>query len=95
MNKNQKKILKIYPNAKLEYSIDGNCTIINNGIDLLREFFLPETTNEDEAWRLALLAMRTKQNFNRTHPARMDLSSLEDKMSRMTRRKLKQYEKFN
>jgi len=92
---NQKKVLKLYPNAKLEYSVNGNCTIINNGIDMLQEFLLPETTIPDEAWRLAALTIRTKQNFDRTHPARMDLSTLEDKMSKITRRKMKQHEKSN
>ena len=37
--------------------------------------------------KYAAIACKTTQNFNRTHPSRMDLKSIESKLDRINRRK--------
>ena len=48
---------------------------------------MPDTGCEDTAWEYAAIACRTAQNFNRTHPMKMDLGAIEDKIHRINRRK--------
>ena len=48
---------------------------------------MPNTGCEDKAWEYAAIACRTAQNFNRTHPMKMDLGAIEDKINRINRRK--------
>ena len=48
---------------------------------------MPETVCEDTAWEYASIACSTAQNFNRTHPMKMDLGAIEDKLHRINRRK--------
>ena len=50
---------------------------------------MPATSCEDQAWEFAAIACRTTQNFNRTHPDKMDLGDIEGKINRINRRKNK------
>jgi len=81
-----------YPKAKVCYDFNGNCTIVNDDINIAEDFYMPATSSEEEAWNLAAISIRTKQNFDRTHPDRMDLSTLESKMIKFdNRRKQKKH----
>ena len=82
----KKRVLRDYPNAYLDH--DGNGYKIMSGDTFIaEEYYLPETSDVDKAWEYAALACKTTQNFNRTHPSRMDLSQLEGKLNRINKRK--------
>jgi hypothetical protein len=87
MNKDQKRVLKQYPNAKLLILEDGSYVIENNDTVLAEEYFMPSAYDTDTAWKYAALACKTTQNFNRTHPERMSLLDIESKLSRIQKRK--------
>jgi len=86
MSKFKKRVLKQFPNAYIEASANG-LRIINNDQYLAKEFYMPDTTDEDKAWEYASMACKLTQNFNRAHPLRMDLSDVENKLARINRRK--------
>tara|TARA_R100001594_G_scaffold5498_2_gene17017 strand:- start:30 stop:311 length:282 start_codon:yes stop_codon:yes gene_type:complete len=86
MNKFEKKVKKQYPSAYVEHSGEG-VRIMNNDNFIAKEFYMPTTNCEDKAWEYAAIACRTKQNFDRTHPMRMDLSDIESKINRIHNRK--------
>ena len=86
MDKFKRIVLKNYPTAELEYSEDGY-RVVADGMFLAEEYLFPDTDDADRAWEYAAIACKTTQNFNRTHPLRMDLSSMEEKMNRITKRK--------
>lgn len=86
MNKHQKKVLKQYPNAYVEHSIDG-VRVMDGDRFLAEEFYMPNTNDDDVAWEHAAMSCRLTQNFNRAHPARMDLSDVESKLHRIHKRK--------
>ena len=50
---------------------------------IAKDYYLPDTHDVDKAWEYAALACKTTQNFNRSHPDRMDLSNVESKLSRI------------
>ena len=54
---------------------------------IAEQYYLPDTHNADTAWEYAALACKTTQNFNRSHPSRMDLSNVESKLNRINKRK--------
>jgi len=82
----KKRVLRDYPNAYLDH--DGTGYKIMAGDTFIAEqYYLPETHDVDKAWEYAALACKTTQNFNRTHPSRMDLSQLEGKLNRINKRK--------
>jgi len=89
MDKNQKRVLKEYPQAIVAKKDDGAYVVIDGEYDhsIAQEFFLPNVYTEIEAWSHAALACKTSQHFNRTHPTRMDLKSLEAKLLRIENRK--------
>lgn len=87
MTKAEKKVRKVYPNAKLGYDDNGYRVIKVNDLILSEEYFLPDTYDDNKAWEYAAVACTVSQNFNRTHPLRMDLSSLEEKIQRIENRK--------
>ena len=87
MTKFQKQVLKKYPNAKLDYNLDGECFIVNGEDILSEEYFMPETVDPDKAWEYAAIACRTTQNFNRTHPLRIDGRDVEARVQRILNRK--------
>ena len=82
----KKKVMDNYPNAKVEYTKTG-VQIMSEDIYIAEEFYLPATNSEDKAWEYAALACRTRQQFNRTHPMRMDLSDIESKINRINKRR--------
>jgi hypothetical protein len=82
----RKKVLKQYPDAKLVYG-DSGLQIMSGDIFIAEDFYLPSTNCEDQAWEYAALACKTRQQFNRTHPSRMDLTDIESKINRINRRR--------
>ena len=86
MNKAQKKVLKLHPNAYVEYGIKG-LRIMAGEVFLAQEFYTPETDDEDVAWEHAAMSCRLTQNFNRAHPNRMSLTDVEGRLDRIHKRK--------
>ena len=82
----RKKVLKQYPNAQTVFG-DSGIQIMSGDLFIAEEFYLPSTNCEDTAWEYAALACKTTQNFNRSHPSRMDLSNVENKLNRINKRK--------
>jgi hypothetical protein len=87
MNKDQKRVLKEYPNAKMLMLEDGSYVVECNDAVLTEEYFMPTAYDTDTAWKYAALACKTTQNFNRTHPERLSLIDIESKLSRIQKRK--------
>ena len=82
----KKRVLRDYPNAYAEHGQEG-IRIMSDDIFIAEEYFMPNTNDEDKAWEYAALACKTTQNFNRTHPSRMDLGAIESKLNRINKRK--------
>ena len=88
MEKDKKRVLKDYPNAIMGRKDDGSYVILDqHHYPIAEEFYLPPALTKEEAWSHASLACKTTQNFNRTHPLRMDLKNIEAKMQRIEKRK--------
>ena len=87
VNKHQKRVLKQFPAAKLITLDDGTYAVEVNNQILAEEYFIPPANTVESAWEYAAIACRTTQHFNRTHPDRMDLSTLESKLIRIHKRK--------
>ena len=85
-NKFQRKVLKQHPKARPINTSNG-VKIMAGDIFIAKEFYMPATNCEDTAWEYAAIACRTKQNFDRTHPDKMDLSDIESKINRINSRK--------
>tara|TARA_Y100001963_G_C6553276_1_gene340820 strand:+ start:318 stop:617 length:300 start_codon:yes stop_codon:yes gene_type:complete len=85
-NKFQRKVLKRYPKARPINGPEG-IQIMSGDIFIAKDFYMPVTSCEDKAWEYAAIACRTKQNFDRTHPCRMDLNDIESKINRINNRK--------
>ena len=85
MDKFKKKVLKQYPKAFAYEDADG-VRIMAGEKYIAEEYFFPETYDENQAWEYAATACRVTQNFNRTHPLRMDLSKIEEKLYRVNKR---------
>jgi hypothetical protein len=86
IDKNKKKVLKQYPNAYVEHGQEG-ARVMNGNVFLAEEYFMPRTSDDATAWEYAAMACKLTQNFNRSHPMRMDLSSVESKLDRINKRK--------
>ena len=86
IDKNKKKVLKQYPNAYVEHGHEG-ARVMDGDTFLAEEYFMPRTSNEAIAWEYAAMTCKLTQNFNRTHPSRMDLSNKEGKFHRINQRK--------
>ena len=82
----KKRVLRDYPDAYIDHDMDGY-KIMSNDIFIAKDYYLPATFDEDKAWEYAALACKTTQNFNRSHPSRMDLSNVENKLNRINNRK--------
>ena len=80
------KVLKQYPKARPEHSVNG-VQIMSDGMFIAQEFYMPGTNCIETAWEYAAIACRTAQNFNRTHPMKMDLGDIESKINRINRRR--------
>jgi hypothetical protein len=86
MTKEQKRVLKQYPNARLTVDDNGNYIVMSGDTYLAEDYFMPETQDEAMAWKYASIACRVTQNFNRTHPDRMDMADIENKVLRINKR---------
>tara|TARA_A100001201_G_C4017065_1_gene179388 strand:- start:19 stop:318 length:300 start_codon:yes stop_codon:yes gene_type:complete len=84
--RDKKKVLSQYPNAYAEHG-DAGIRIMAGDIYIAEEYLLPETDCEHTAWEYAAMSCKLTQNFNRTHPSRMDLSEIEGKINRINKRK--------
>jgi len=82
----KKRVLRDFPNAYLDYD-DTGYKVMSGDNYIAEQYYLPDTYNEDKAWEYAALACKTTQNFNRSHPSRMDLSNVESKLNRINKRK--------
>ena len=82
----KKRVLKDYPNAYVDHDLNGY-KIMSGDKYIAEDYFLPDTHDLDKAWEYAALACKTTQNFNRSHPDRMDLSNVESKLNRINNRK--------
>lgn len=85
--KDKNRVLKQFPNAKILMIDDGTFVVEANDKILVEEYFMPEAYDEETAWKYASISCKTTQNFNRTHPERMDLSDIENKLNRINTRK--------
>ena len=86
----KKRVNKYYPVAKAykelgAYYIGIPDSMDDTIINLFDEYFIPAVDTEEEAWNKALLCCKTTQNFNRTHPDRIDEID-EMKMNRLKTR---------
>lgn len=86
ITRDQKRVLKDFPNARLTSDDNGNLIVMSGDVFLAEEYFLPETQDADVAWKYAALSCRTTQNFNRTHPDRLDMVDIESKIMRINKR---------
>lgn len=84
-----KKVLKKAPTAKMLFDSDKNLYIDVDGVNLMEEHLLPPTKDPHRAWELADLSLKMTQNFNRTHPLRVDFYSSKETKKRINRRKRK------
>ena len=82
----KKRVLKDYPEAYADHDCDGY-KIMSGDIFIAKEYYMPVTHDVDKAWEYAALACKVTQNFNRTHPSRMDLTQIEGKLDRINNRK--------
>ena len=87
INREEKRVLKEYPNAKCVMDDQGYFIVTVNDVVLGEEYYLPPAIESIIAWSNAALACKTTQNFNRTHPLRMDLTNIDEKLLRMEKRK--------
>jgi hypothetical protein len=63
------------------------CFIVNGDTMLSEEYLMPVTDDPEKAWEYAAIACRTTQNFNRTHPLRVDNRDIEARVQRILNRK--------
>jgi hypothetical protein len=84
----KKKVLGQYPDAK-EVPFSDGVRIMSGDMYIAEEFYMPSTNDTDTAWEYAAIACKTKQNFDRTHPYRMDLADIESKLIRINNRKVR------
>ena len=82
----RKRVLTQFPNAYVEHG-EGGTRIMSGDIFIAEDYYMPRTSDEDKAWEYAAIACKTTQNFNRTHPMKMGLGDIEEKINRINRRK--------
>ena len=85
------KVLAKQPKAQLTTDFFGNYIVLINDEVVADEYLFPETTDPDKAWEYALLSLKTTQNFNRTHPLKVELTedSIESKLIKFHNRRKK------
>jgi hypothetical protein len=87
MKNPSKKVLRQFPKAKAIWDENDCVKIAINDWCPVDDFFMPETDSVEQAWQYAAIALKTTQNFNRTHPDRMSLQDFEEKSVRILQRK--------
>ena len=88
-NKIKKKVLARYPTAKVAKVSGGGYHILVGDYIPADDHLLPPAKTIEEAWAYVVLSMKTTQNFNRTHPDRLELKDIEHKINRLNRRRKK------
>jgi hypothetical protein len=93
IEKYRKKVHTQFPKAFLS-SRKGKYTIVQEQSDLtlkdvLSELCIPPQDTPVLAWQMAQVSAKTTQNFNRTHPLRVEVYDSEDKIARIEGRKLR------
>jgi hypothetical protein len=86
-----KKVKEFYKNSKCFKTPAGNFYIgyvdqLGNIQNIFTEYLIPNSTSEDDAWKLAYTSISVTKNFNRTSPAKMDLLGDTDKAQRVRNR---------
>ena len=64
MDKNQKRVLKEYPNAFIAKKDDGAYVVIDGDTFIAEEFFLPDVYTEEELTRMPKAAMGRMNSKN-------------------------------
>ena len=93
LEKYRKKVHTQFPKAFLS-SKQGKYTIVQEQEDLtvkdiLAELCICPQDTPIQAWEMAQISAKTTQNFNRTHPLRLEAMDAEDKIARIEGRKLR------
>ena len=88
INKIKVKVLKRFPYAKCVRMEDGYY-IYNKDENVFDEFFLPAAGTILQAWEYGLQTTKLIQNFNRTHPLKLEMHADEEKLERILNRKSK------
>jgi len=79
-------VLDYYPNAKCIKNKNEGYYIYDGETYIFDEYLLPDANSEMLAWDQAVTVIQTTQNFNRTHPLRMELEQEERKKIRRNKR---------
>ena len=95
IDKYRKKVHSQYPKAFLS-SVGGKYTIVQEKddfdiVDVLAELCICAQDTPLKAWEMAQVTAKTTQNFNRTHPLRLEGMDAAEKMARIEERKAKNY----
>lgn len=86
LNTIMNRVIKKCPDAKLRKDEDGYYYIEVNGVNLSAEHLFPPTLDQSVAWSYADTSIKMTQNFNRTHPSRVEAYTAMDKSSRIKKR---------
>lgn len=87
LQKIMRRVKKKQPDAELVKDDCGNLFVCVNDVSLSEEHLLPDTQDELTAWKYADISLRMTQNFNRTHPLKVDGYAAIDKKERVKKRK--------
>ena len=85
--KDKKFVQHQYPSAKVFPEPGGGYMVYVDELAIAEEYLLPVAKTKSEAWLYARMALKTTQNFNRTHPERLSLIDIEKKLDGIHRRK--------
>jgi len=86
----QKQTTKRFPGCKAVTDEYGLWYIMDmHGEDTFEQFMIPHQESERLAWEMGKLTAQTIQNFNRTHPLKVDMeiSDSERKSYRVNKRR--------
>lgn len=86
----KRKVIKKYPNAKMQMNSNG-LFYISSGIGTVvgEELYIPPQAKAFDAWYWASRSCQIEQHFNRTHPLKSDMKFDEKKFDRVSRRNRK------
>ena len=89
----KKRVLKKFPNATTQGTVDGRFYISDGlGGVVGEEYMLPPAKTVWDAWEYALqYGIKLHQNLLRTHPSRMSSDKVEAKIMRINRRRGNRY----
>lgn len=87
-----RRVLKKAPTARMLFDSGKNLYIDVDGLNLSEEHLLPPTKDPHKAWEMADLSLKMTQNFDRTHPNRVDFYDMDNKRKRINRRRKKTFD---